>query len=83
MAIEKNWSMLNSDICEVGEELGFEWNAIVDEIQNHGFYAEDADGSFTVYKKDIPDIKSDILRRIFMHIFNAYNIPKSIIVINV
>ena len=41
MAIQKRWTMLNSDICEVGEKLGFEWNAVVEEIQNQGFYAEE------------------------------------------
>lgn len=74
--------MLNSDICEVGQELGFEWNAVVEEIQDHGFYAEDGEGAITVHKKDIPSIESDVLRRIFMEIFNSYKIPDSIQVIN-
>lgn len=74
--------MLNSDICVVGERLGFKWNAVVAEIQKHGFYAEDGDGAFTVYKEDVPSIPSDILRRIFMDIFNSNQINSSIDVIN-
>ena len=61
--------MDSSDICVVGEHLGYKWNRICDQIRNVGFYAEDGDG--TIVHQRGEKTGSEVLDEIMNAIYEA------------
>jgi hypothetical protein len=67
------WTMENSGINVVGEHLGYDWNQVCDEISKAGFYAEDGDGAFAVYRSSKNDYSSNqIINHIMTELFAAH-----------
>lgn len=69
----KQWFILDSgDVNIVGEELGFNWNAVTDAISEAELYGEDGDGYVAVYRRDPKSWKEGVLKTIFEHLFTQY-----------
>lgn len=82
MAIEQRWSMENADINRVGEKLGYDWNAVCDEVRRADLYGQDGDGSIDVSRDEIDDFDSPVLKAIFAHIFASHPEMTEITIIN-
>lgn len=82
MAIERKWTMDNSDINEVGESLGFEWNAVCDEVANEELHGSDGSGYCTVTRRGYKGMNSQVLVAIFDKIFNEHPDMQDIIVLD-
>lgn len=81
--LECIYSMGNAGLNVVGEDLGYSWNLVCDEISTESFYAEDGDGAFTVrYQEDGQYTKSEILNEIVQAIFKHYPHVKSFQLVN-
>ena len=72
MAIALQWTMDNSDINVVGEELGFEWNAVCASVQDCGIYGQDGAGGIYIDRSDIEEFECSMIRAIFTKIFNDH-----------
>lgn len=71
--LKQTWTMENSDINVVGVHLGYDWNQVCDEISKAGFYAEDGDGAFSVYRDSENDYSSNkVINHIMVELFAAY-----------
>lgn len=58
----------NSDLNVVGEQMGYDWNGICDEISDHGLQGSDGDGVVIVYKNrryDNGKILNSIIDKLF------------------
>ena len=67
----KQWFILDSgDVNTVGEELGFDWNAVTDAISEAELYGED--GYVAVSRRDSKHWKDGVLKTIFEHLFTQY-----------
>lgn len=82
MAIEQRWSMDNADINRVGEQLGYDWNAVCDAVQRADLYGQDGDGSIDVSREDLDDWEEGMLKTIFLHIFESHPGMDEITIIN-
>lgn len=82
MAIEQLWVMDNSDINVVGVQLGYDWNAVCNEVQREGLYGEDGDGSTSVARDDVDDFTSPMIKAIFEHIFATHPTMDEIKIVN-
>ena len=82
--LECVYSMDNAGMNVVGEHLGYDWNQICDEVREAGFYAEDGDGAFSVYRdaKNEYCSSSKILNEIFVAIFAHYPKVDKIQIVN-
>lgn len=73
MAIERNWTMNNSDINVVGEQLNFDWNDVCEQKQALGIYGEDGSGYAVVMRGDQSDYREyPNIVAIFDKIFNDH-----------
>lgn len=69
MAIEQIWTMKSTDILFTGRKLGYDWNALCDEVRNEGLHGQDGSGSTSVHRDEIEELDSEPLKVIFRHIF--------------
>ena len=74
------WKMDSSDLCVVGQHLGYDWNQVCEEIGTAEFYAQDGDGTLTHDKGD--DTDSEVLNAIMNAIYEAYPNVKCITISN-
>lgn len=66
--VKIRYVMNNSDLNVVGEQMGYDWNEICDEISNNGLQGSDGDGAVTVYKNRQYN-KGEILNSIINKLF--------------
>jgi hypothetical protein len=64
-------SIDSSDINVVGVHLGYDWNLVCDAISSSGFYAEDGDCAFNVYREKTYST-NEIINNIMAAIFDNY-----------
>ena len=72
MAIEQRWTMDSTDILFEGKKLGYDWNALCDEVSNEGLHGMDGNGSVVLGGHEIEDLRSEPLKAIFRHIFATH-----------
>lgn len=48
--ITPKFTIVNSDLCHVGESLGYGWNNVCDLLQKCGLNGQDGSGFFTISK---------------------------------
>lgn len=93
--LKLTYQMNNSDLCVVGQHLGYHWNQVCGAIRDAGFYAEDGDGAQTVeryyHDHDDEDGEEDaatcysenpIIQRIMEEIFAHYPDVQEISIVN-
>lgn len=69
----KQWAvMVSGDVNVVGEELGFDWNAVCDAVSDAELYGQDGDGYTTVYRRDPTKWKAGMIKTIFEHVFATH-----------
>lgn len=69
MAIEQIWTMKSTDILFTGQKLGYDWNALCNEVSNAGLHGEDGSGYTMMARDEIEELGSEPLKAIFRHIF--------------
>lgn len=80
--LQPKYVLETGQVNVVGEELGFDWNAVCDAIAKEEFYGQDGDGSTIVYRRDPKGWKNGILKTIFEHLFATHPHVDAIIVMN-
>lgn len=80
--IEQRWTMQNSDINQVGTELGYDWNQICDEVSKDSLHGQDGSGFCEVARGDEKEFSSPILKAIFTEIFRRHPSMNSITVMD-
>lgn len=70
--LEQWFVMASGDVNVVGEELGFDWNAVCDAVSDAELYGQDGDSYTTVYRRDPQRWAEGMLKTIFEHVFAAY-----------
>lgn len=48
--ITPKFTIVNSDLCKVGELLGYDWNNMCDLLQKHHLNGKDGSGYFSISK---------------------------------
>lgn len=84
--VKLRYTINNSDLNVVGEQLGYDWNTICDEIDKHELHGQDGDGLVSISKDTIDVLKEyygDMLSHILFSIFEKNpNMTKLFIIDN-
>lgn len=72
--------MLNSDINEEGEKLGYEWNQVCNEVQKEWLHGQDGDGYVRVTRKR--KFESTVLTHIFDTLFASNPFMHEILILD-
>ena len=81
-ALQQKFVLETGGINVVGEELGFDWNAVCDAIADEELYGMDGDSSITVRRRDLQTWTDGMLKTIFEHIFASHPHVDAIVVMN-
>lgn len=82
MAIELQWTMQSSDINAVGQQLGYDWNKVCDEVSKCELYGTDGSGFTIVERDEHTSLSSEILVAIFAKIFADHPDAESMCILN-
>lgn len=66
--ITPKFAIVNSDLCAVGESMGYDWNTICDWLQEADLQGSDGSGFFIISQKPVKSYRSEV-NNIFNKIF--------------